>query len=253
MANPVEDCRIQIAQFLIALAGLLVWLLGCFARESDSARKEVTLDDGIGNSDGMRFLRTDGLPDRAHLDGLGHTREPRQPLGARGAGNDAQLHFRLSHLGGGCHHAVVPRHCDFQTSAERRAMDRHHHRLRAVLDLPQQGQKASSRRLPADHLAELANVGSRDERSSSADDHNGTDRGIARRTFDGRMNPLWNARTQRIHRGIGDRNYRYSIVEIERDQCVHGRLIVYRPEGKPVNMRYTGWHSNHHAGSGCCY
>ena len=66
----------------------------------------------------------DGLAERAHLDRLGDARQPRQPLRAGRAGNDAELHFRLSDLRRGDRDAIVPGHGDFEAAAERRAVDR---------------------------------------------------------------------------------------------------------------------------------
>ena len=67
-------------------------------------------------------------------------------------------------------HAVVSGHGDFEAAAECGAVDRHDDRLGAVLDFEQQRQQTAPRRFAADHLAELADVGARDEGSSGADD-----------------------------------------------------------------------------------
>ena len=70
----------------------------------------------------------------AHLERLLDADQPRQPLRALRAGDDAQVHFGLAQLGVGGGDAVVAGHGQLEAAAERRAVHRHDHRLGAVLD-----------------------------------------------------------------------------------------------------------------------
>ena len=112
-----------------------------------------------------------GSPVAAHLRRLGDARQSRQTLRARRARNDAELHLRLAHLRRRNGHAVMPGHRDLESAAERRAVNRHHDRLGAILDLEQHRVERAARLLPARDLLELADIGARDERASCADEH----------------------------------------------------------------------------------
>ena len=59
-----------------------------------------------------------GSPHGAHLEGLGDTSQPRKSLGSASPGNDAELHFRLTHLRRRDRNAVVAAHRGFEPAAE---------------------------------------------------------------------------------------------------------------------------------------
>ena len=74
-------------------------------------------------------------PGGDHLQRLLHADQARQPLGAAGAGQDAERDLRqpeLAHVLG--HHAVVAAQRQLQPAAQRRAVDGRHDRLVARLD-----------------------------------------------------------------------------------------------------------------------
>ena len=101
----------------------------------------------------MRSMRPDcsasaaltGRPDTHIVERLLDADQPRQPLRAFGAGDDAEVHFGLAQLRVGDGHAVVAGHGHLEAAAERRAVDRHHDRLGAVLDALQQRRACRAR------------------------------------------------------------------------------------------------------------
>ncbi len=60
--------------------------------------------------------------------------QPRQPLRAAGAGNDAEQHFRLADLGARHRDAVVAGHRELETAAERVAVNGRDQRLGRILE-----------------------------------------------------------------------------------------------------------------------
>ena len=60
--------------------------------------EQVAFDDAVDDARCERLCRADGFAERAHLRGLRDARQARQPLRAAGAGDDPELHFRLSDL-----------------------------------------------------------------------------------------------------------------------------------------------------------
>ena len=103
-------------------------------------------------------------------------------------------------------HAIVAGHRGLQAAAECLAVDRHHHRLRALLDRRRNGSSVRPRLLPAHNLAELPYVGAGDEGPARAHHHDGLHVRIGRRAFDGGLNRFGNSRAQRVHRRIIDRD-----------------------------------------------
>ena len=71
----------------------------------------------------------------AHLYSFGDTDKARQTLGSAGPGNDSQLHLGLTHLRAGRCQPVMAGHGQLQSAAEGVAVNRHHHRLAAVLNV----------------------------------------------------------------------------------------------------------------------
>ena len=104
-----------------------------------------------------------------HVERFRHADEPRQPLRALGAGDDAERHFGQADLRAGDGHAVVAGHGQLQAAAERGAVDRHDDRLGAVFDareeIVQIGSAASASQR---QRFEGPDVGAGDERPSGA-------------------------------------------------------------------------------------
>src|SRR5439155_14027458 len=104
---------------------------------------------------------------------------------------------------------------------ERLAVDRHHHRLGRILYRQQNRQERSPRFLARGHLAEFADVGAGDKRRARSDDYHRLYLRVLRRRFYGRLNPLGNAGTQRIHRRVVDRDDSYVLNTSEFYQFIH--------------------------------
>ena len=116
----------------------------------------------------------------AHVERLRDPDQPRQPLGAFRAGNDAEVDLGLAEQRIGRRDSEVPGHRDLEPAAERRAMDRHDHRLGAVLDSRQQRMKIAGRlTISPGGAVERVDVGAGDEGLARAHEHDGGDRRIA--------------------------------------------------------------------------
>jgi hypothetical protein len=108
----------------------------------------------------------------------GYAAETRQALGSARAGNDAQQHFGLSDFGSGHGHAVVAGHGEFESAAERGAVDGTHDRLGTIFDAPQQrvdAMRAVDGNFAVGDGAEDLDIGAGDECIARADQHDGFD------------------------------------------------------------------------------
>ena len=126
-------------KFFAALAGLERQLAATASRANftaPSSRSPSTILSRIPHAR-ARSWRPTRLAERAHLHGFRDAGETRQPLRSTRAGNDAELHFRLTHLRRRDRDAIMAGHGDFQSAAERRAVDRHDHGLSRILNLQQ--------------------------------------------------------------------------------------------------------------------
>ncbi len=64
-------------------------------------------------------------------------------------------------------------HRQFQSTAKRRSVNGHHHRLAAVFDFQKQRKQAMAARFARSHFAEFFNVSSGDKGAASADHDRG--------------------------------------------------------------------------------
>jgi len=78
-----------------------------------------------------------GLPDKIMSSACHEHNDARQPLGAAGAGNDAERKFRQAETRVLVRHAVMTGERELGSRAERGAVHRRHHWIGAVLDQPQ--------------------------------------------------------------------------------------------------------------------
>ncbi len=144
------------------------------------------------------LLRADRIALRHHLERERHARDARQPLGAAGAGEQAELDLGQPELGRGEGDPVMARQRDFAAAAERGAVDRRDHGLFERLDPVDENRQ---RRI--DHrLAEFGDVGAREEGLALAGDDHGLDRGVGRGLRDGGVDPLAHRAAERVHRRI---------------------------------------------------
>ena len=92
----------------------------------------------VDDSGRLRVVRGDGFAVGAHRQRDVRAAEPRQPLRAARAGNDAEQHLGLADLASLCRDAEVARHRDLESAAERVAVNGGDERLGRVLDPLQQ-------------------------------------------------------------------------------------------------------------------
>jgi len=121
-------------------------------------------------------------------------------------------------------------HRDFESSAERRPVDRHHHGFHRIFNFKERGRKREPRPRTGGDFSKLFNVGSGDEGSPPADHDNRRHlrRGI--RLLDPFQNPFGNAGAQCIHRWILDGNDSNVAVSRVLDELAH---FVKRSLSKP--------------------
>ena len=115
----------EVAHALLALA-----LGNGLAGPGEGARDKVVAgDDVINDAQILRHGAGDGVAGKDEAEGLLRAHEAGQALGAAGAGQEAQLHFRQAHGRLRRNHAVVGAEGHFQATAEGRAVDGGDHGL----------------------------------------------------------------------------------------------------------------------------
>src|SRR5271166_2722200 len=113
-------------------------------------------------------------------------------------------------------------HGQFQSAPKRLAVNSHHHRLAAILNVKQKRMQASAGSSRG-HLAEFLDVRSRDKRAAGADHDRRLDGRVAVHLIDRRPDPLRHAGTESVHRWVVDGDDRYIVVFIFSDshEVVH--------------------------------
>ena len=127
---------------------------------------QVAGNDFIDQPQRQRLVGRDAFAAADHLDGAGHTDPARQALGAARAGNDAQRDLGQAQQRAGQRDACVAGQRQFQATAQRRAVQRGHHRLAAGFDQSDDGRHLRV----LQRLAEFAQVGAGHEGGAAADD-----------------------------------------------------------------------------------
>jgi hypothetical protein len=121
----------------------------------------------------------------------------------------------------------VARHGQLEAAAERHTVNGHHHRLRAIFDLPQQRQQAGSAiLLPRGYLAEFLDVRAGDECASTADHYRSVDTPVLDDFLDRVRNTFGYAGTYCVHRGIVDGDDRDVLIFRELNQIAHGKVTL---------------------------
>lgn len=135
-----------------------------------------------------------------HIDGQGHADQTWQPLGASGAGHQAEGHLGQPQFGVGGRQAVVARQRNLQAPTQGRAVHQGDHRLAAGLDhgghIGQGG--------PLRQLRQLAEVGAGYEGSARTHQADGRDLGVHERLGQGIQQTLAHRLVQRVHRWMVD-------------------------------------------------
>ena len=97
--------------------------VGVLARERNRGLTQIAVHDAIDDACLERACGRDRLAVGAHLERQRRAAQPRQTLGAAGAGDDAEQHFGLADARVASRDAVVTAHGDFVAAAERDAVD----------------------------------------------------------------------------------------------------------------------------------
>ncbi len=138
-------------------------------RERDGRGGHIALDDLVDQSVLQCVLRGDRIAGQDHGQRLLYADEARQALRAAGARDEAELDLRQAGARSRRGEAEMATERNLETAAEWRAVQRRDHRLAYRLD--RRDHVPCARRLRP--LAELADVGARDEGTARAGDHDG--------------------------------------------------------------------------------
>src|SRR5439155_23265001 len=144
----------------------------------------------------------------------------RHPQGATGARQQDELHFRQAELRFLGRHAIVACQRDFETAAERRAVNRGNDRLRRVLH--QDKHFGETRRLR--RLAEFGDVGARDEGAACAGQHDCLNFRVRDRALHAFEDAAAHRGAERIYRGAVDRDDGDDVMTLEFYHFAHGTL-----------------------------
>jgi hypothetical protein len=133
----------------------------------------------------------------AHFERVANAGDAGEALGAAGAGEEAELHFRNAELRGRYGDPIVAGERDLEAAAECGAVDRGDDRLGAILDhvydLRQHRLGKSLGRV------ELADVRAGEEGLPFRDDHHGLHRRVGIRFLDAAHQPLAHGVAKRVH------------------------------------------------------
>ncbi len=128
----------------------------------------------------LRLARAERRSGQNDVERLLDADEPRQPLRAAGAGNEAELDFGQAAFRRRGGDAIMRGQRHLEPAAERRPVQRRHDRLRGVLDRIEHIRQIGR----GGRLAEFGNVGAGDEGASGAYDDDRLDGGVCLRRLD---------------------------------------------------------------------
>ena len=167
----------QIGELVVEIAGAPQRLLvgDELVRKRDRGCGLFAIRDGIDKTVFQRRLGIDRLPGQDHRQRLGHADEPRQPLGAAGAGNEAELDFGQAEPGGGRCNAIMTAERDLEPAAQRGSMQGRDHRFGHCIQ--RRDHIARTRRFW--RLVELGDVGAGNESAAGAGQHDRMNRRVS--------------------------------------------------------------------------
>ena len=168
--------------------------------ESHAGIRRIALEQVVDEADLHALVALDRIAGDDHLHGLGRPDHARQPLGAAGARQQAELHLGQAEVGVLGRDAEMAAQRGLETAAERIAVDRRDDRPRRVFQRVENFMQA--RRLR--RLAELADVGAGDEAAAGAGQHDGLDAGVVLGLGELFLQADANRVAQRIDRRIVD-------------------------------------------------
>ena len=187
-------------------------LAGPVLAVGDRVIDEVAIGDAIDDAQFKRLAGVERIPGENGLHRLLRADQPRQPLGAAAARQQADLDLRQTDGGAGRGDAVVAGQRQFEAAAERRAVDRGDDGLGAAFD---QFASGLFRLLVGiRRLAEIADVGTGDERPALAGDDDGLDSVVGECRFQMLRQIETHAGTHRVDRRIVDRQERGAVAHL---------------------------------------
>ena len=188
-----------------------------FARDRDGARDQVAFDDRVNEVHVVRGLGGDRLARQNHVERMPKVHDARQPLGAAGAGNDAEGEFRQTEARVLVGHAIMAGERELGSRAERGAVHGRHHRTGAVLDQPQHLVEAGRRY----SRVEFLDVGAGDEGSPRAAEHDRLDVRPALEIGKGLLQSRAHPAIHRIDRRVVDRHHCDAVDDRIADDLTH--------------------------------
>ena len=178
-----------------AFGGTWWFLANLFAGKGNRViGQTVFADDLVDQPDGMRFCGRNRVADHDHRQGGFRANDARQALGAGGAGDQAQFHFRQTDFGRRNRDPVMTGQGDLAAATESRTVDRRDHRLAAGLQLVQRLAQIG----PLHRLAKFGNISTGKKCPSVAADDHRLDLVVRQGCFDPVDQPLANGGAQRI-------------------------------------------------------
>jgi hypothetical protein len=187
------------------------------------------IDDAIEDAGRERRRCRQRLPVGAHVEREPGAGQPRQPLRATGARDDAEEHLRLSDLGVLCRDAVVARHRHFEPASQRVPVDGRDEGLGRVLDALQEGMDARGPRegvVACLQLVEDPDVRPGDERRAGADEDDGFDGPVRACARDSVVQALPDGGTEGVDRRVVDSQDGHSVPDVVADEVGHLRLLT---------------------------
>ena len=165
------------------------------AGKGDRIGLERVLADNLVDQPGLeRLLRRDRIADRGHFERQRYARDPRNPLGSAGTGEQAELHLGRPDLRRRHRDAVMTAQRHLAPAAQRSAVDRGDDGLVGGFDHVDHGAEARF----LHRLAEFGDVRAREERASVAPDHDRLDAVVGDGFLDPGFEPLANRRAERV-------------------------------------------------------
>ena len=185
--------------------------------EGDGARAEILAHHLVHDAELLGPRRAHGIAAHDHLEGGLGADQARQPLRAAGARQEAELDLGQPHLPRGDGDAIVTGQTDLEPAAERRAVNGGHHGLGARFDLLEHAVQIGR----LGRLAELADIGARDEGAPAADDDHGADAGIVDSPGQALDQPLAHPLGERVDGWIVDGDDADAALLFEADELAH--------------------------------
>ncbi len=242
LAKSVERLRIALVELVLPFGALGQRAnVANFLGIGDCVRDQLAFDEPVDQPAVERVFGRDRISRRAHLQGLAHAGDARQPLRPARARQQAELHFRRAELRGRNRDAIVAGKRNLEPAAERRAVDRGDHRLGASLDdVDHLRQHRLFERLGC---AELRNVGAGEERLALAGDHDRVHAVVSFRLLDRGGQSLPNSCAERVHRRIVRQDDQHIAMLAGRNRA--GRRLVHQVfhRGSPERRARPGPHN----------